>query len=125
MPQVLQLESRNFNNGNWKVLHPNGKHMFTCSEKKAMWYIEKGLAVFPFVVLKSPQNKSDSVLINHEKIHLRQQLELLILPFFLWYGLEFLIRLLKYIGLISLIIISYRSIVIHLENIESFGCSRF
>jgi hypothetical protein len=54
----------------------------------------KGLAVFPFVVLKSPQNKSDSVLINHEKIHLRQQLELLILPFFLWYGLEFLIRLL-------------------------------
>jgi hypothetical protein len=46
------------------------------------------------VVLKSSQNKSDSVLINHEKIHLRQQLELLILPFFLWYGLEFLIRLL-------------------------------
>ena len=54
----------------------------------------RGLTVFPFVVLKSSQNKSDSVLINHEKIHLRQQLELLILPFFLWYGLEFLIRLL-------------------------------
>lgn len=43
MPQVLQLESRNFNNGNWKIFHPNGKHMFTCSEKKAMWYVEKGL----------------------------------------------------------------------------------
>jgi hypothetical protein len=54
----------------------------------------RGLTVFPFVVLKSSQSKSDSVLINHEKIHLRQQLELLILPFILWYGLEFLIRLL-------------------------------
>ncbi|MEK8180452.1 hypothetical protein WMW71_08880 [Flavobacterium buctense] len=56
----------------------------------------RGLTVFPFVVLKSSQNKSDSVLINHEKIHLRQQLELMILPFFIWYGLEFLLRLLKH-----------------------------
>ncbi|NNT71998.1 hypothetical protein HKT18_07200 [Flavobacterium sp. IMCC34852] len=55
----------------------------------------RGLTVFPFVVLKSNQNKSDSVLINHEKIHLRQQLELLILPFFIWYGIEFLVRWLK------------------------------
>jgi len=31
-------------------------------------------------------------LLNHEKIHLRQQIELLILPFYLWYGIEFLIR---------------------------------
>ncbi|MEX0995648.1 MAG: hypothetical protein WDZ45_01210 [Flavobacteriaceae bacterium] len=33
---------------------------------------------------------------NHERIHLRQQLELLILPFYLWYGLEFLLRLLYF-----------------------------
>lgn len=33
---------------------------------------------------------------NHERIHLRQQLELLIVPFFIWYGVEFLIRLLQY-----------------------------
>ena len=33
---------------------------------------------------------------NHERIHLKQQLELLILPFFIWYGLEFLVRLLQY-----------------------------
>lgn len=56
----------------------------------------RGLTVFPFVFLKSANSKSDLVLINHEKIHLRQQLELLILPFFIWYGLEFLLRLLKY-----------------------------
>ncbi len=56
----------------------------------------RGLTVFPFVFLKSANSKSDLVLLNHEKIHLRQQLELLILPFFIWYGLEFLLRLLKY-----------------------------
>lgn len=33
---------------------------------------------------------------NHEKIHLRQQLELLVLPFLLWYLLEFLFQLVRY-----------------------------
>lgn len=55
-----------------------------------------GIALFPFIVLRQSQLKGNSVLINHEKIHLRQQLELLIIPFFIWYGLEFLIRYLKY-----------------------------
>lgn len=27
---------------------------------------------------------------NHERIHIRQQLETLIIPFYIWYGLEFL-----------------------------------
>jgi hypothetical protein len=36
------------------------------------------------------------VLLNHEKIHLRQQLELLFVPFFIWYGLEFVIRFFQY-----------------------------
>ena len=35
-------------------------------------------------------------LINHERIHLRQQLELLIIPFYIMYVVEFLIRLLQY-----------------------------
>ena len=34
-------------------------------------------------------------ILNHEKIHLRQQLELLILPFYLWYFAEFLIQFIK------------------------------
>jgi len=41
---ILQLGSRNLNHENWKVFHPNGKHMFTCGEKKANWYLERGLA---------------------------------------------------------------------------------
>lgn len=55
-----------------------------------------GMTIFPFVFLKFKRLKDETVLINHEKIHLRQQLELLILPFYIIYGLEFLIRLFHY-----------------------------
>jgi hypothetical protein len=46
--------------------------------------------------LKYKALKGNVVLINHEKIHLRQQLELLIIPFFVIYIFEFLIRLVQY-----------------------------
>ena len=45
--------------------------------------------------LKHKSLKLNKVLVNHEKIHLRQQVELLIIPFFIIYGLEFLVRLLQ------------------------------
>lgn len=41
---ILQIGSRNLNHENWKVYHPNGKHMFTCGERKADWYLSRGLA---------------------------------------------------------------------------------
>jgi hypothetical protein len=56
----------------------------------------RGLAVFPFVFVKYEMDKRNSVFVNHEKIHLRQQLELLILPFFIWYLLEYCFRLIQY-----------------------------
>lgn len=34
--------------------------------------------------------------IRHESIHLRQQKEMLVVLFFLWYGFEWLIRLIQY-----------------------------
>ncbi|TDY10181.1 hypothetical protein [Meridianimaribacter flavus] len=55
-----------------------------------------GVTIFPFVFLKYKALKEDVVLLNHEKIHLKQQLELLIIPFFVIYSFEFLIRLLQY-----------------------------
>ena len=55
-----------------------------------------GLAVFPFIIVKYVNDSKNKVTINHEKIHLRQQLELLVLPFFLWYFLEYAVRLLQY-----------------------------
>ncbi|MDP2161616.1 MAG: hypothetical protein Q8K02_14120 [Flavobacterium sp.] len=55
----------------------------------------RGITLFPFVVLKSKLDKQNLILLNHERIHLRQQLEMLVVPFFIWYGVEFLIRLLQ------------------------------
>ncbi|WP_162128640.1 hypothetical protein [Flavobacterium phycosphaerae] len=55
----------------------------------------KAFTVFPFVILNDKGLKQDRVLLNHERIHLRQQLELLIVPFFIWYGIEFLVRYFK------------------------------
>lgn len=44
--QVLKSGSRKFDtNDNWKVFHPNGKHMFTTSKRKADWYLKKDAAV--------------------------------------------------------------------------------
>ncbi|MDO5979736.1 hypothetical protein [Flavivirga spongiicola] len=55
-----------------------------------------GFTIFPFVFLKSKDLKSHAILVNHEKIHLRQQLEMLIIPFYLIYVIEFSIRLFQY-----------------------------
>jgi hypothetical protein len=55
-----------------------------------------GLALFPFVLVKYRRYKTDLSFINHEKIHLRQQVELLLFPFLVWYFLEFLVRWFQY-----------------------------
>lgn len=48
-----------------------------------------GIALFPFIFIQKEEYKYDKVLINHEKIHLQQQKELLIFIFYLWYVIEF------------------------------------
>jgi hypothetical protein len=55
-----------------------------------------GLTIFPFVFLKHKGLSDNSILINHERIHLRQQIELLFIPFFVVYLVEFLYRLIQY-----------------------------
>lgn len=55
-----------------------------------------GLTLFPFIILKEKTDVSNPVMMQHEKIHIRQQMELLILPFFIWYGIEYFIRILQY-----------------------------
>ena len=56
----------------------------------------RGLTLFPFVIIRDLLDKENKVLLNHERIHIRQQLELLILPFFVLYFLEYLIRLVQF-----------------------------
>lgn len=54
------------------------------------------MALYPFILLKYKHQKNDSILLNHERIHLRQQVELLIVPFYLLYLLNYLINLIRY-----------------------------
>ena len=51
------------------------------------------ICLFGFILSKRPL---DSVELNHELIHAAQQRELLYLPFFIWYGVEWLFFLIKY-----------------------------
>lgn len=54
------------------------------------------IAFFPFIFIH-PDTTIDARLLNHEKIHLRQQIEMLILPFYVWYLIEYVFR--GYIGI--------------------------
>ena len=48
-----------------------------------------GITLFPFIFLRDKSLKNNKVLMNHEKIHIYQQLELLIIFFYLWYVVEY------------------------------------
>ncbi|MCO6148256.1 hypothetical protein [Flavobacterium sp. NRK1] len=63
------------------------------------YLIPKGytaITLFPFIFIKDESMKNNILLINHERIHLRQQAELLIIPFYIWYVIEYFILLLVY-----------------------------
>ena len=47
------------------------------------------------VVFMRPEAKASERLLNHERIHTRQMLEMLVVGFYLWYLIEWLIRLLQ------------------------------
>lgn len=51
-----------------------------------------GLSFFPFLFVRDKKLIDSKVFVNHEKIHLRQQLEMLLLFFYIWYLIEFLVR---------------------------------
>jgi hypothetical protein len=53
-----------------------------------------GMALFPFILVRHPN--PGPTLLNHERIHLRQQAELGILLFYFWYTIEYLIRRFQY-----------------------------
>lgn len=55
-----------------------------------------GMALFPFILVKLEKSKFDRVMLRHEIIHLRQQLELLVLPFYFFYLINYLYNLCIY-----------------------------
>ena len=50
------------------------------------------MTLFPFIIGKD----MDSVTVNHERIHFSQQLEMLVVPFYLWYVIEWAIKKIKW-----------------------------
>ncbi len=56
-----------------------------------------GLALFPFIIINSGlTTQRQKVLLNHERIHIRQQLELLVVPFYILYLANYLINRIRY-----------------------------
>ena len=56
------------------------------------------LCLWPFIFVKEPKLANDPILMNHERIHLRQQKEMLVLPFYLMYILEWTLKCLWYLN---------------------------
>lgn len=54
-----------------------------------------GITLYPFVLIH-PDYKDDKILINHELIHIEQQKELWVIPFYILYAYYYLKNLFKY-----------------------------
>lgn len=52
----------------------------------------RAMAFWPFILLKEKALIYDEVMMNHEKIHLAQQKELLVIPFYLLYFSEYILN---------------------------------
>ncbi|PJJ79598.1 hypothetical protein [Mucilaginibacter auburnensis] len=59
-----------------------------------LWY--EGMALYPFILLKRRELASNPSVIRHEQIHLAQQKEMLILPFYVVYLLCYLYNLCRF-----------------------------
>lgn len=56
----------------------------------------RGVTIFPFIFLLLKSDRENEVLINHERIHIYQALEMLVIPFYIWYLVEFVIGYIRY-----------------------------
>ena len=75
-------------------LNQNGRKFYLCKMIIVWQSLFKNtkisaITLFPVILLRKRESLHDKILINHEKIHLRQQLELLIIFFYLWYVIEY------------------------------------
>lgn len=74
--------------------------------KKMNWFVKfitfgfaAGITLAPFGIYirekyyKNQDYYTSKLLINHEKIHWQQQMEMFIIPFYVWYLVEWIIRI--------------------------------
>jgi hypothetical protein len=87
----------------------------------------EAIALYPFILIKNEAGRNNKILINHEQIHLRQELELLIIPFYLIYLGNYLFHRFKH----KAHYVSYRYIIFEREayanedNLEYLNDRRF
>ncbi len=55
-----------------------------------------GITLYPLIILNESSLKTNKAIVNHETIHLVQQKELGVLGFYIWYVLEFFVKLFYY-----------------------------
>ena len=55
-----------------------------------------GLTLYPFIILRKRYKNGNEIIKNHEMIHIKQQIELLIIGFYILYILEYLVRFILY-----------------------------
>lgn len=58
------------------------------------WFWYKGLALYPFIFFNSRHVTIKTI--THERIHIEQQRELLVIFAYLWYLIEFIVRIIQY-----------------------------
>lgn len=67
---------------------------------KSLPFNASGMALFPFVLLSVKDLKWNPFftpsLINHEKIHIQQQLELGVIPFYILYVISFIVNYIRF-----------------------------
>jgi hypothetical protein len=70
--------------------------------RKIGWFLSlfpiAGITLAPFGIYILEKQIKSSRIINHEKIHWQQQLEMLIIFFYLWYLIEWFIKLFTCFG---------------------------
>jgi len=58
------------------------------------WFMKiGGITLWPFVILREKYKGRAKRIINHESIHIKQQEELLVIPFYILYVTEWFIKL--------------------------------
>lgn len=73
-----------------------------------------GITLYPFIFVRSKTDINE-VFLNHEKIHLQQQKELLVIFFYLWYVIDFLLKYAKYRNWNK----AYRNVIFEREAYEN------
>lgn len=71
--------------------------------RKMNWFVKlltldnvRGITLAPFGIYIKDEYLNYKYIVNHEKIHWKQQIEMLIIFFYLWYIIEWFIKLFSY-----------------------------